>query len=503
GASHHHTILFLALPLFAFLLVRHFKFVLSPFKFLGGIFFFLLGLTPYVYLWWAPAKSHIASWGHIESWANFTKHFFRQEYGTFQLAAGEHESNFFVSLYKFAQAMWFQNWGLMALPFLAALFVLALRSKKAEGKPFAAALALSFFFYVIVFHALANLDIENRLYLDVQTRFWLLPYLLFCFLAVWGLHQLSAGSPRRVHRGLMVFLVGILAFRVWQDLPAEKQASTDLYERLGHAFVDTLPSDATILVRGDVYINSVRYVQFVEGYRTDIDFIPIDLMWWPWMKGKVAGMGYDFKMPGETYQLVSTKDDRTFDLVELVKANPQKKIFVTKLNEPEEKLVEGSFEIQNFGFLGWIHNPALFIPPEIYQKWAKGFDNFKPPLLNDIRESSWEAFVYFNYWDREYFRTHQLISQAKERGFPSKELKYLEPRFRNVFAGDTDPPASVWKNAGMTYQFLADAGDLKLVPEMTKVWEGYLERVSEDQDDEVPKIRQLLKQLKERGLASP
>jgi hypothetical protein len=45
------------------------------------------GLVPYVYLPWASSRSAMDGWGETASLSGFLRHFLRQEYGTFQLAA--------------------------------------------------------------------------------------------------------------------------------------------------------------------------------------------------------------------------------------------------------------------------------------------------------------------------------------------------------------------------------------------------------------------------------
>src|SRR5690606_25643895 len=135
-------------------------------------------------------------------------------------------------------------------------------------------------------------------------------------------------------------------------------------------------------------------------------------------------------------------------------------------------------------------------------EWSRSFADFSPPQWRDLRESSWEAFVYFNYWDREYVRVHQLMRSAKAAGFPQRHLLFLEKRFARIFASDADPPPHIWKNAGITYQFLIPQGRSDLWPGLVKVWEEYLRRATEAQDPEIARMRELLQGFKARGVAA-
>lgn len=58
----------------------------------------VIGLTPYLYLFWAATHAPLGSWGDTSTlggWpaVGFWTHFFRREYGTFSLYSGSKEKN--------------------------------------------------------------------------------------------------------------------------------------------------------------------------------------------------------------------------------------------------------------------------------------------------------------------------------------------------------------------------------------------------------------------------
>lgn len=88
SSSHHHSIVLTA-PLGVLLLYRLFlsprtKLTNTAGPMLVGVFLFLMGLTPYLYLLAAGQTNKMGSWGSISTMGDLWNHFLRKEFGTFQ-----------------------------------------------------------------------------------------------------------------------------------------------------------------------------------------------------------------------------------------------------------------------------------------------------------------------------------------------------------------------------------------------------------------------------------
>ncbi|MCK6552561.1 DUF2723 domain-containing protein, partial [Myxococcota bacterium] len=84
GLTNHHTLVFVGLPLVAWVLVKV-PALRAPKRLAVLAALFTLGLTPYVYLPLASLAPNVATWGDQSTLDGFLRHFLRQEYGTFRL----------------------------------------------------------------------------------------------------------------------------------------------------------------------------------------------------------------------------------------------------------------------------------------------------------------------------------------------------------------------------------------------------------------------------------
>ncbi|GIW63379.1 MAG: hypothetical protein KatS3mg091_181 [Patescibacteria group bacterium] len=84
GLAHHHTFI-LVLPSILILFKSYFRTRISLRwnLFLLSLFWFLLGLSPYLYVFWASYNNSVFNWGNVTNLSSFSELFFRKAYGTF------------------------------------------------------------------------------------------------------------------------------------------------------------------------------------------------------------------------------------------------------------------------------------------------------------------------------------------------------------------------------------------------------------------------------------
>jgi hypothetical protein len=214
GLTNQHTLLLYALPLVAWMLWLGRAQLLRPERFASLALLGLLGLTPYLYLFWAATHAPLGSWGDTSTLSvpspllptpthrispaaceavgcgqgypavGFWTHFLRKEYGTFSLYSGkEGERNQLAAAFSLYASTSLRADSLFTAWAAVVGVGAGLRHEGARGV--SAVLLTAFVFYMVVFHMLANLPLDRPLYLGVHMRFWMQPHLiLFAFIAL-------------------------------------------------------------------------------------------------------------------------------------------------------------------------------------------------------------------------------------------------------------------------------------------------------------------------------
>lgn len=491
ACSHHHTIVFLAIPIFLVFLWRQARLLLEPKVFLGCLGLFVLGFLPYLYIPWAAQKKLMISWGDASSWSGFWTHFLRREYGTFQLATGTRDlMNTFSNLKFYGLDMWLQFlWVGVPLAFYGVWHFL----RREKSNSFARLLIAAWVFYVLAFHTLANMDLSNRLFYDVQSRFWLLPNIILAIFMAAGAKLLLSRfkSHQEAVRPAVVILA--LAIQIGYHFEREDHSRNTVFYDLGKSFLDGLPQGALAFMRGDVYVNSVRYMQSVENYRPDVMSIPFDLLWWPWMKGIVQANFPQLKWPGQVYRYKRSNLGE-FTLRDFFEANwGISAAYIGKLADYEIANMSERFQLQPVGFLNRIRLSEETVDFQEYTKDSEGYLGFRPPGKDEIREKSWEAFIYYNYWDRELEKAKYLFEMAGRRDNNFEILSYGASILSRVVREYPESPGNAYRNLGVAYQLMARR-DPRHLNSMAWAWREYLARDPQD-DPQLPSIRAALESL--------
>lgn len=479
ACSHHHTIVFFGIPFFMMALYYHRKLLLSPRTFFPSLGLWLAGLLPYFYLPIASKPLYIFNWGAAHTWEGFKTHFFRKEYGTFQLASGEQNyDNFLFSLSQYAKDTLDQYLYIGVIPVLVALFVIIKNWKKQSE--FVKTLILSTAFYLIVFHVLANMDLSNRLFYDIQSRFWMAPNIAASFLMGYGIlylvRRLSFQMPTFPWAKALGVLCGLgIGLQVALHYEIEDYSRNTVFEDVGRSMLDSLPPNAILLMRGDIYVNTVRYLQDVEGYRTDVAALPFDLLWWPWMKDNVQASLPRVKIPGDVYRYEKRRYGH-FNLKDLLDANiDHAPIYIGKLRSDEMETISEGYRLWNIGFINKVERKEKQFDFKNYMSDARGFEQYIPPKRTEIRDKSWEAFVYYNYWDRELDRARQIFETATVNGHNFEMIQYGAGIMKKIIEYHPEPPPIVYKNLGVAYQFMGKV-DARYNTSMVEAWRQYLDK---------------------------
>lgn len=312
--THHLTLVLVAIPIglsLLWVLARPAWYGLSPRDanrvFLRGAALALLGLLPLLYLPVAAALSPPLLWGEPFTPAGFIRQLARSDYGSGTLmspagvvkivlefgeatapALGHHLLRFFAEIPRSL------GW---LTPLLA--IVGALRLARGGGHPAWRLFLLLFLGMLVVFFLRVNSPLIP-LHLGVTERFYILPHVVVVFLFGIGASAVLDAAGRRFGASAArVLLVPLLVTAGWLAVGhagAVSMRGNSFTRDFGANFMAGQPDSAFVLSEGDLFHNAFFYQQLSLHRRTDLAFIDLQKLTYPWYVNDVRRRGR-FKLP--------------------------------------------------------------------------------------------------------------------------------------------------------------------------------------------------------------
>jgi hypothetical protein len=147
-----------------------------------------------------------------------------------------------------------------------------------------------YLFYMVVFHALANLPLNEGLLYGVHMRFWQQPNVIVFLWIGLGFKTILDGigraAPRIVGVSSSLAVVGLVAVQLarWYDVSDQSEAF--FIRDYASALLDPLPHGAVLFVNFDLQWTSLRYLQRCESRRQDVTILNYSMMTYHWFKTK-------------------------------------------------------------------------------------------------------------------------------------------------------------------------------------------------------------------------
>eukprot|EP00698_Gefionella_okellyi_P021470 TRINITY_DN6974_c0_g1_i1.p1 TRINITY_DN6974_c0_g1~~TRINITY_DN6974_c0_g1_i1.p1 ORF type:complete len:710 (+),score=152.25 TRINITY_DN6974_c0_g1_i1:75-2204(+) len=353
GLCNQHTIVMYALPLIVCTMFVGWQKLGSPLAFAKLCVSGLVGLLPYLHL---PLMAYLnpsfppSTWGDHVTLAGILKHFLRQEYGTFQLASGhDKQSQWAVRLWLLAKNYTEELWYVGTVATVAGV-VLSLKSK--QHRPYGILLMSIFVFYLIAFNSLANLDVYDTLFLGVQARFWQQTYIIMYLWLALGVawireKVLAVNMPRRevLSAAVLILCAGGLVVAHYHEVDQHDYYMTEDWAR---AIIGPLPPDSLLLLKSDHIDFPIRYLQFVEGYRLDVQALDLDLLTYHWIRKHQRQHTPNIEFPADRYSVSEPID--CYVLKELLEANmPRMRVFLAGMVSELDTSWQGHYSLWAFG----------------------------------------------------------------------------------------------------------------------------------------------------------
>jgi hypothetical protein len=448
GLTNHQTFLFVAIP-YLLTLLWHFKRDRKTQATLLGVF--SLGLLPYLLLPILSKTISLSQWGDSSTISGFFTQVLRRDYGTFQLTLADNADEnigYLVRLYYY-----FSNLFSELLFVGAALGFYGVYHAKKRKKPFWPVLRLSviaFFFYVLVFHLLSNIDLKDPLLLGVQSRFWQQAHLLVCFWAGIGAVAISPKFPRSA----LPLASGIVLLQLFLNFSKSNQRNNWIIHDVSLLLLKQMPENAAVFTYGDLFRNGPMYFQACENVRPDLKLLHFMILSYSWARPIIGKLYPEVVLHPEKNLGVGSN---RYPIKTLIDFNIQKfPIFSCGGFPPQDLSFQSHYEMWRAGLCGQI------IPKErvSFSHWRadsdKGLSEFRQALkipATKLPRDSWEYLLWENYWE--------ALGTAAQINLNSGDILHATKLVQAIVDENPHPDPELYKSLGALYERLGktDARD--------------------------------------------
>ncbi|XP_026211703.1 transmembrane protein 260 isoform X1 [Anabas testudineus] len=468
---------------------------------------FLAGFLPYIYL---PVSSYLNaarwSWGDQTTLSGLLTHLLRTEYGTFSLAKTETPANL-TSMLQAQIDHWLADLSLPVLV-LAGLGLL-LSSLDRTCRSVSWLLTFMLVIYSLFFAWRANLDISRPLLLGVVERFWLQSDAAVCVLAGLGLSRTHAELERRLGNGGVwkttgwVLTIALLAHMVHTNHRKCDQSSNSVVERFGMELLASVPKDSIILTRGDLPGNSLRYLYYCQGVRSDVRLVDQEMMTYTWYVAKLGKHHPGVHFPGRWWDPVHPDEKGTFSLEQFLSHNTQRDTFACIGLPDGDSSWEHSFTRWPLGVCDYLVPVQRQFHPEEWAHRTRNMYNWSEPH-NSFHPTSWEHVANEEMWQARMKTAFFLFDLAEMMQGEGKArlfgLSYT--LYKEIVEAHSDYPPNWDKNLALACERLLRSGHRGYTPDSLLTcsiqhFKLYLEK--EPTDSQAPAIRSAITHLlKER-----
>lgn len=263
--------------------------------------FFLVGLTPYLYLPIAALHQPAINWDNPVTFDNFLRLISRADYGGFSPYASKAAISRVSQLPAFFAGLYQQFTALGV-----ALAILGLLNFK-RYKILQIYLLLAFFFSGVFFVLYANAAINNPLLLGVLQRFYIMPAVMVSFWIGLGIKNIFKWIKNKKFPNVILKTAPAavtLALLGWEFSAHIEEADfreNFIAEDFAHNILLSLPEDALFFVSGDVASIGVDYLQLVEQKRPDIIALDQAKLTYDWYYAQAKARFQQVTLPGERY----------------------------------------------------------------------------------------------------------------------------------------------------------------------------------------------------------
>ncbi|MEO5509228.1 MAG: hypothetical protein ABIS27_01265, partial [Longimicrobiales bacterium] len=344
--------------------------------------------------------------------------------------------------------------------------------------------------FLLVFHSLANLPLDEPLIHGVVARFWQAPNLVVCLWAGLGVAALTV-IPVRAQIAVALTIAGVPAL-----LHARSARHHDEYivHDYGASMLRAASANALMLTRGDLITNTTRYFNSIEKVRPDVRVLDIELLTFPWMTRQVERGMPDVVLPGSYYGVTG---QGAYLMADLIAANIKRRpVFMCGVWKPGDGSAAATYRRLPIGLCDRLVPAADAIDVDA---WASENASTMPAFRNDMRitpgDNTWERVAWNDYWEARHRRAYTFLMLALERHDDPVLLQRAAESFDDIIPQHPAPPASWYKNLGIARTRLAATDGASVAPAIA-AFTYYLQHGPSDDGDR-PAIMQTVRDLQQ------
>lgn len=229
---------------------------------------FILGLSPYLYLFAAGAFSDFLFSGPVRDWDSFFKYVSRHEYRIRLEPLNSWKGN-----WAFARDLLFlvfrDFFGLSLLLGTLAVFLLFRRPGRTYLGLVLILMGCGNSFFLLVFWHPGYDVLAREIYLSIQ----ILPMAGLAIASGLSLPLLDSIPSKNLRAGLLGFVAVLIAFSVYRRWPELDMHDDRFAENYAQTVLGALPKDSVLMTNGDADVGPLAYQHFLRGERPDIEMV--------------------------------------------------------------------------------------------------------------------------------------------------------------------------------------------------------------------------------------
>lgn len=447
------------------------------------------GLLPYIWLPIASSAAHPspAQWGDQTTLSGFLDHVLRREYGTLRLGG----TGFSGRISTTSQLMYYARDAARQLSWIGVALVLAgVYRGSRDGRLRSAIIAgaICWGVYLLAFHSFANLPIDEPLFHGIVARFWQQPNLFLYAAAGLGF---AALVPRDRPWPIALALMFVLLPIALHARAANHRDDWTIHD-YGTELLRPVPDRALVLTRGDLALNSARYVHEFEHARNDVVILDLEMLTFNWMKPLVAKQHPEIVLPGPAYRFGQADG---FNLRQLVEANASRPVVICGGVRKQDTSLDAAFELWPLGLCSEVRSRGTAADlGEWLRRSEAALPSFRAGTNPLPAVDSWEYVAWADYWSARNTRAFWVLTRGIANG-DQDWLRASAALFDGLIAANPSPPPFYFKNSGIAHARLA-AGNAAEARKAIEMWNTYLP-VAPASDADVPAIRTAIADLQQ------
>jgi hypothetical protein len=255
-----------------------------------------------------------------------------------------------------------------------------------------------------------------------------------------------------------------------------------------------MPRNGLVLSRGDLYINTLRYLQECEGIRPDIRLIDLEQLKTQWMRELVKKHYPEVRLPPGLYRPEPRpEDNRFYSLLDIFDLNfGLSPLYINRIKKHSKLRWGDRYQAIPQGLIyRVVRSDSQFEVEPYFEESDAGFGSLNFSSFPDgIRPGSWEDKVRLAYCRAQDARAERLVEYGRKSANYTRMLIKSRQIVKEIIRLDPERPPSYYKNLGIIC-FRLRSSDPQAEAEMIVAWQHYV-KVAPQDDPQLPDIRREL-----------